>query len=44
MGTPNYEFILDTGFAVLPLLGLLLNWIFDPSRELLSQLVQSEYQ
>jgi fucose permease len=44
MGHPKYGFILATGFAALLFLGLLLNWIFDPTRELLSRLDETEYQ
>jgi fucose permease len=44
MGHPKYGFILATGFAGLLFVGLLLNWIFDPTRELLNSLDQTEYQ
>jgi fucose permease len=44
MGDPKYGFILATGFAALLFVGLLLNWIFDPTREILSRLDESEYQ
>jgi len=43
LGDAKYGFILATGFAGLLFLGLLLNWIFDPARELLKKLDQSEY-
>jgi FHS family L-fucose permease-like MFS transporter len=44
MGHPKYGFFLATGFAGLLFLGLLLNWIFDPTRELLNSLDATEYQ
>jgi fucose permease len=44
MGHPKYGFILATGFAGLLFAGLLLNWIFDPTRELLSRLDETEYR
>jgi len=44
MGDPKYGFILATGFAALLFVGLVLNWIFDPTREILSRLDRSEYQ
>ena len=43
MGHPKYGFILATGFAGLLFAGLLLNWIFDPTRERLSRLDRTEY-
>jgi FHS family L-fucose permease-like MFS transporter len=43
MGHPKYGFVLATGFAGLLFVGLLLNWMFDPTRELLSQLDKTEY-
>ncbi len=43
MGDPRYGFILATGFAVLLFAGLLLNWVFDPTRELLKRLDATEY-
>jgi fucose permease len=43
LGDAKYGFILATGFAGLLFLGLLLNWIYDPARELLKRLDQSEY-
>jgi fucose permease len=43
LGDAKYGFILATGFAGLLFLGLLLNWIFNPARELLKKLDQSEY-
>ncbi len=42
-GDPKYGFVLATGFAALLFAGLLLNWIFDPTRQLLRKLDQSEY-
>jgi fucose permease len=44
MGHPKYGFILATWFAGLLFVGLLLNWIFDPTRELLNSLDATEYQ
>jgi FHS family L-fucose permease-like MFS transporter len=44
MGHPKYGFVLATGFAGLLFVGLLLNWMFDPTRELLSQLDKTEYR
>lgn len=44
MGHPKYGFILATGFAGLLFVGLLLNWIFDPTREILSRLDRTEYR
>ena len=43
LGDPKYGFVLAAGFAGLLFLGLLLNWIFNPARELLEKLDQSEY-
>lgn len=42
-GQPKYGFILATGFAALLFLGLLLNWVFDPTRKLLHRLDELEY-
>ncbi len=44
MGHPKYGFILATGFAGLLFAGLLLNWIFDPTRDVLNRLDQTEYR
>jgi fucose permease len=44
LGHPKYGFVLATGFAGLLFLGLLLNWMFDPTRELLRQLDTTEYR
>jgi fucose permease len=44
MGHAKYGFVLATGFAGLLFAGLLLNWMFDPTRELLNQLDETEYQ
>jgi fucose permease len=44
MGHPRYGFILATSFAALLFVGLLLNWIFDPTRDLLISLDQTEYR
>jgi FHS family L-fucose permease-like MFS transporter len=43
MGHPKYGFVLATGFAGLLFAGLLLNWMFDPTRELLKSLDKTEY-
>jgi MFS transporter, FHS family, L-fucose permease len=40
----QYRFILATGFAGLLFAGLLLNWMFDPTRELLNRLDKTEYR
>ena len=40
---PKYGFILATGFAGLLFVALLLNWILNPTREILSRLDVSEY-
>ncbi len=42
-GDPKYGFILAAGLSALLFLGLLLNWIFNPARELLQRLDHSEY-
>jgi fucose permease len=42
-GDPKYGFILATALSALLFLGLLLNWIFNPARELLRRLDHSEY-
>jgi MFS transporter, FHS family, L-fucose permease len=42
-GDPKYGFILAAGLSALLFLGLLLNWIFNPARELLRRLDHSEY-
>jgi fucose permease len=44
MGDPKYGFILATGFAGLLFAGLLVNWIFDPTRERLKHLDATEYR
>jgi fucose permease len=43
MGDAKYGFVLATGFAGLLFVGLLLNWMFDPTRELLTRLDKTEY-
>ena len=43
-GDPKYGFVLATGFAALLCAGLLLNWIFNPARDLLNRLDHSEYE
>lgn len=42
-GNPKYGFILATVLSALLFLSLLLNWIFNPARDLLQKLDQSEY-
>ncbi len=44
LGHPKYGFLLATGFAALLFFGLLLNWIFDPTRDLLNHLDRTEYR
>ncbi len=44
LGDPKYGFFLATGFAALLFVEFLLNWILDPTRELLRTLDRSEYQ
>jgi FHS family L-fucose permease-like MFS transporter len=43
LGDPKYGFVLATCFAGLLFLSLLLNWIYNPAREILKRLDQSEY-
>ena len=43
MGEPKYGFILAAGFAALLFLGLLFNWILNPTRSLLGHLDHTEY-
>ena len=43
MGQPKYGFMLAAGFAALLFLGLLFNWILNPTRALLGRLDQTEY-
>ena len=43
-GDPKYGFILATGVAALLFTGLLLNWIFNPARNLLQNLNRTEYE
>jgi fucose permease len=42
-GDPKYGFILATGFAGLLCLSLLLNWILNPTRQILRDLDATEY-
>jgi fucose permease len=42
-GDPKFGFILATGFAALLFTGLLLNWMFNPARDLLRSLDHTEY-
>ena len=44
LGHPKYGFVLAAGFAGLLFVGLLLNWMFDPTCELLSRLDETEYR
>jgi len=43
-GHPKYGFVLAMLFAALLFVGLLLNWIYNPSRERLATLDSSEYR
>lgn len=43
LGGPKYGFILATGFAGLLFISLLLNWIANPTRQILRQLDATEY-
>jgi FHS family L-fucose permease-like MFS transporter len=43
-GGPRYGFYLATGFAAILFIGLLLNWIFNPARERLNFLDQTQYE
>jgi MFS transporter, FHS family, L-fucose permease len=43
-GQPKYAFILASGFAALLFTGLLLNWILDPTRDLLTKIEAAEYR
>jgi FHS family L-fucose permease-like MFS transporter len=43
LGDPKYGFVLATGFAGLLFLSLLLNWILNPTRQILQKLDASEY-
>jgi fucose permease len=42
-GDPRFGFILATGFAAFLFTVLLLNWVFNPTRDLLRSLDRSEY-
>lgn len=44
LGDPKYGFFLATGFTALLFSGLLLNWILDPTQQLLLRLDRTEYQ
>ena len=44
LGDPKYGFILATGFAGLLFVSLLLNWIANPTRQILQKLDATEYQ
>ena len=41
---PKYGFVLASIFSALLFIGLLFNWIYNPSRERLAGLDSSEYQ
>jgi fucose permease len=43
LGDPKYGFILATGFAGLLFVSLLLNWIANPTRQVLDELDATEY-
>ena len=43
-GGARYGFILAAGFAGLLFAGCLLNWMFDPSRERLKLLDETQYE
>ena len=43
MGYPKYGFILATGFAGLLFAPLVLNWLFDPTRDVLRRVDDTEY-
>jgi fucose permease len=43
LGDPKYGFILATGFAGLLFVSLLLNWIINPTRQILHELDATEY-
>lgn len=43
-GNAKYGFVLATAFAALLFVSLLLNWIFNPARDLLKTLDRTEYQ
>ena len=43
MGEPKYGFVLAAGFAALLFLGLLFNWIVNPTRSRLGHLDHTEY-
>jgi hypothetical protein len=43
LGDPKYGFFLATAFSALLVVGLLLNWILEPTRQLLQTLDRTEY-
>jgi fucose permease len=43
LGDPKYGFVLATGFAGLLFISLLLNWILNPTHQILQKLDLSEY-
>jgi hypothetical protein len=44
MGDAKYGFVLATVFAGLLFAGLFINWIRDPTRQLLQSLDETEYR
>jgi len=44
MGGPIYGFMLATGFAALLFVGLVLNSVFNPAREVFQRADQSDYK
>ena len=44
LGNPKYGFVLATGFAAFLFAGLLLNWLTNPTRDILRSLDRSEYE
>jgi len=44
MGGARYGFFLATGFSALLFVGLLLNWILNPTRQVLQRLDRTEYE
>lgn len=44
MGAPKYGFVLDTGVSGLLLVGLMLNWLFNPTARIFEQVDETEYR
>jgi hypothetical protein len=42
-GSPRYGFLVAAGFAGLLFLGLLLNWIFNPTAKVLEEADRTDY-